>query len=78
MEAIEQYVIDFVKNLRTKEDLRQEDIAYILDVKPSFIGNVESNSNRAKYNLKHINILAAHFGKSPKDFMPPEALPDKK
>ena len=40
MEAIEQYVIDFVRNLRTEENLRQEDIAYILDVKPSFIGNV--------------------------------------
>lgn len=78
MEAIEQYVIDFVRNLRTEENLRQEDIAYILDVKPSFIGNVESNSNRAKYNLKHINILAAHFGKSPQDFLPKEPFPDKK
>lgn len=78
MEAIEQYVIDFVRNLRTEENLRQEDIAYILDVKPSFIGNVESNSNRAKYNLKHINILAAHFGKSPQDFLPKEPFSDKK
>ncbi|RZJ86506.1 MAG: XRE family transcriptional regulator, partial [Chryseobacterium sp.] len=67
---IEQYVIDFVRELRTKQKLRQEDIAYILDVKASFIGNVESTSNIAKYNLKHINKLADHFGMSPRDFLP--------
>ncbi|MBE9598010.1 helix-turn-helix domain-containing protein [Pedobacter sp. MC2016-24] len=74
MEAIEQYVIDFVRELRTERNLRQEDIAYILDVKPSFIGNVESTSNIAKYNLKHINKLADHFGLSPQDFLPKKPL----
>lgn len=74
MEAIEQYVIDFIRNLRIEKNLRQEDIAYILDVKPSFIGNVESNSNRAKYNLKHINLLAEHFDMSPQDFLPKKSL----
>lgn len=77
MEAIEQYVIDYIRNLRTEKDLTQEDIAFILDVKPSFIGNVESNSNRAKYNLKHINILADHFGVSPQSFLPTKAFPKK-
>ena len=74
MEAIEQYVIDFVRELRTERNLRQEDIAYILDVKPSFIGNVESTSNIAKYNLEHINKLADHFGLSPQDFLPKKPL----
>jgi transcriptional regulator with XRE-family HTH domain len=74
LEAIEQYVIDFVRELRTERNLRQEDIAYILDVKPSFIGNVESTSNIAKYNLKHINKLADHFGLSPQDFLPKNPL----
>jgi len=74
LEAIEQYVIDFVRELRTERNLRQEDIAYILDVKPSFIGNVESTSNIAKYNLKHINKLADHFGLSPQDFLPKKPL----
>lgn len=66
----EQYVIDFVYKLRIEKKLRQEDIAYILNVKPSFIGNVENKKNRAKYNLKHINTLADHFGLSPRDFLP--------
>ncbi|RQP13386.1 MAG: XRE family transcriptional regulator [Parapedobacter sp.] len=74
VEKIEQYVIDFVRNLRNQHDLRQEDIANILDVKPSFIGNVESASHPAKYNLKHINKLADHFGLSPQDFLPKRPL----
>lgn len=74
MEKIEQYVIDYVRELRLNKGLTQEDIANILDVKPSFIGNVESPTNRAKYNLKHINLLADHFGISPKNFLPEKAI----
>jgi transcriptional regulator with XRE-family HTH domain len=70
LEEIEQYVIDFARDLRLSKNLRQEDFAYILDVKPSFVGNVESSSHPAKYNLKHINKLADHFGISPREFLP--------
>lgn len=74
MAAIEQYVIDFVIKLRDKHDLNQEDIATILGVKRTFITNVESAKNRAKYNLSHIDKLADHFGISPKDFLPEKSL----
>jgi transcriptional regulator with XRE-family HTH domain len=74
LDLIEQHVIDFVRKLRADKKLRQEDIAYIIGVKASFIGNVENLSNPAKYNLKHINVFADHFGLSPKDFLPPVAL----
>ena len=74
MEKIEQYIIDFVRDLRIKNDLRQEDIANILEVKASFIGNVESSSHAAKYNIKHINKLADHFGMSPRDFLPEKPI----
>ncbi len=67
---IEQHVIDFVIKLRDKNKLKQEDIATILNVKRTFITNVESSKNRAKYNLSHIDKLADHFGISPKDFLP--------
>ncbi|RYE50519.1 MAG: XRE family transcriptional regulator [Sphingobacteriales bacterium] len=67
---IEQHVIDFVIRLRDKKKLNQEDIATILNVKRTFITNVESRKNRAKYNLSHIDKLADHFGISPKDFLP--------
>ena len=67
---IEQHVIDFVIKLRDKKKLKQEDIATILNVKRTFVTNVESTKNRAKYNLSHIDKLADHFGISPKDFLP--------
>lgn len=74
LHLIEQYVIDFVYKLRMEKGLRQEDIAYILGTKPSFIGNVENKSHPAKYNLKHIDKIADHFGLSPKDFLPENAF----
>jgi len=68
--AIEQHVIDFVRELRYKENLTQENLATILNVKRSFINNVESPNDRSKYNLNHIDKFASHFGMSPKDFLP--------
>lgn len=68
--AIEQHVIDFVIKLRDKHNLKQDDIATVLGVKRTFITNIESARNRAKYNLIHIDKLADHFGLSPRDFLP--------
>ena len=68
--AIEQHVIDYVIELRVKHNLNQEDIATIIGTKRSFITNIESGKNPAKYNLNHIDKLADHFGLSPKDFLP--------
>lgn len=67
---IEQFVIDFVIQLREKHKLTQENIADIIGTKRSFIANIENINNRAKYNLNHIDKLADHFGLSPKDFLP--------
>lgn len=72
---IDQYVIDFVRDLRHKRKLTQQNIADILSVKKSFISNVESVNNRGKYNIRHINILADYFEISPRDFLPKEPLP---
>lgn len=71
---IDQHVIDFVKKLRADKKMSQKDIAYILEKSPAFIGNVESPKNPAKYNLTHINLLADHFGISPRTFLPKEPL----
>jgi len=68
--AIEQHVVEKVKTLRLANKLRQSDIAAILHKTPSFIGNVENQHNPAKYNLKHINILADYFDLSPRFFVP--------
>ena len=71
---IDQHIIDFVIRLRMERDLSQERIADLLGVKRSFIGNIESTNNRAKYNFRHINILADYFDISPRDFLPANPL----
>lgn len=71
---IEQYVIDYVRDLRKSKNLSQDDIGNIIGKSKSFIGNIESMNNRAKYNLTHINLLADYFNLSPRDFLPEEVL----
>lgn len=67
---IEQFTIDVVIKLRHQHKLRARDIANILNTSNSFIGNVESSTNPAKYNLKHISLLANYFQLSPRYFLP--------
>lgn len=71
---IDQYVIDYVRELRIVNNLLQDDIASILGTTKAFISNAESTNHRAKYNLKHIDKLAHYFKLSPKDFLPENSL----
>ena len=71
---IEQHVIDFVRKLRMDKDLTQEDIASILEVSRSYIGDIESPKAKGKYNMSHVNTLADHFNISPRDFFPDKAF----
>jgi transcriptional regulator with XRE-family HTH domain len=71
---IELYVIRKVRAKRLELNMSQEDIAAIIDKSRGFIGQVESPNHPSKYNLNHLNRLAAEFGCSPKDFMPERAI----
>ena len=71
---IEQFVIDYVRKFRLEKGLTQEDIANILEVSRSYIGDIESPNTRAKYNMSHVNILADHFNISPRVFLPEKAI----
>jgi hypothetical protein len=52
--------------------MTQDDLANLLMVHKTFICNAENHKQRAKYNLRHINILAWYFDMSIGDFMPKE------
>ena len=75
--AIEQYVIDYVRDFRNVNNLTQEDIAAILEVSRSYIADIENPKSRAKYNMTHVNLLAEHFKKSPRDFFPDKPFTTK-
>jgi len=72
--SIDQYIIDKVQKLRLSHNLTMKEFGYILNVSPSFIWNVENPQNIAKYNIKHLNILAFYFELSPKYFLPNKAV----
>jgi len=72
--AFELAVIAAVRDKRLEKGLSQEDLALILDTDRSFIGQVESHSNPAKYNLNHLNKIALEWGCSPREFLPFEPM----
>jgi transcriptional regulator with XRE-family HTH domain len=71
---IELYVIETVRELRTKDNISQADLAYRLGVSSGFIGKVESIHSPSKYNLNHINKLSIIFNCSPQYFLPKNNL----
>ena len=67
-------VIDLVKEMRIKKQYTQDDIAIFLNSTRGFIGQIESPNFDSKYNLDHLNKLAAEMGCSPKDFLPEKSI----
>ena len=71
---IELYVISKVKELRLKHNLSQFDLAFELEVTNGFIGQIETPSHPAKYNLNHLNKLVLVLNCSAKEFLPERPL----
>ena len=74
MTEIELYIINKVKVMRTDLGLSQLELSQRLEMNDSFVSHVESNTKRAKYNVKHLNELAKVFNCSPKEFLPETPL----
>ena len=72
-DAIDQYIIDRVREIRTKKRISQSKLAYALGYDSvSYIGAIESlNPIRTEcYNSKQLNKIAIILECSPKDFWP--------
>lgn len=74
--AIDQYVINKVRTLRTELGFTQEDLAEAARITSGFIGDVEAGTRDTKYNLRHLNAFARLFKCSPQIFLPKDPLPD--
>ena len=70
LSELDKYVISKVKEIRIKQNLSQADLAFKIDITPGFIGKVESEKSKSKYNLNHINLISKALDISPKDLMP--------
>lgn len=72
--AIEMHVIDKVREMRKMKNISQAELAYMIDVTPSFIGHVESMRKGKVYNLDHINAIAEALNCSPRDLLPEKPM----
>ena len=73
---IDQYVIDKARELRVKKGMSQLDLSISMGLAEGTIAKIENPTQAAKYNLRHINLLAHALACSPKDFFPDHALPN--
>jgi ribosome-binding protein aMBF1 (putative translation factor) len=74
LSAIDQFVIDKVRQMRKDRGISQKELSHLLDLSIGFIGDIESPKGRAKYNLKHINDLALIFECSPQELLPEKPI----
>ncbi len=55
-------LINHVRKLRKSAGLTKEELSLKMGVAKSFVGNVESHTQRHKYSTRHISLLAKAFG----------------
>jgi transcriptional regulator with XRE-family HTH domain len=70
-------VINLVKAAREEKGMPQDKLAEFLDVTRGYIGQIESPTTRAKYNLNQLNRIAFEMKCSPKAFIPDKAFEEK-
>lgn len=73
---VELAIINKVRQYRETAGMSQAQLSTELNLDISFVGNVESEKCRDKYNFNHLNALAILFDCKMKDFMPDENFPD--
>ena len=55
-------LINHIKNLRKSAGFSKEELSLKMGLAKSFVGNVESYTQRHKYSTRHIALLAKSFG----------------
>ncbi|RBN49363.1 helix-turn-helix domain-containing protein [Flavobacterium psychrolimnae] len=55
-------LINHIRTLRKSKGFTKEDLSLAMGVTKTFVGNVESFTQRHKYSTRHIALLAKAFG----------------
>ena len=66
---LEQSIINRITQFRIQMRLTQKELGEIIEVSASFISNVENTKSTAKYNFRHIALLAENFRLKPVFFL---------
>jgi transcriptional regulator with XRE-family HTH domain len=71
---IDLYVINKVREMRVPRELSQVKLSILMGLAEGAIGKIENPKERAKYNLRHLNLLAKALKCSPRDFLPEKPM----
>jgi transcriptional regulator with XRE-family HTH domain len=71
---IDFYIINRVRELREAEEISQVDLSIAMELTEGAIGKIENPKERAKYNIRHLNLLAKALNCSPRDLLPDKPL----
>lgn len=71
---IDLYLIDRVRDLRTKRKVSQVKLSIALGLAEGAVSKIENPKQRAKYNIRHINLLARALSCTPADLLPNKPL----
>lgn len=70
MSEMDFYIINRVKTLRTGKNISQLNLALTMELSAGAIGKIENFRERAKYSIRHLNMLAKALDCSPQDLLP--------
>ena len=70
---IDLYVINKVRELR-EPNTSQVQLSILLGLAEGAVGKIENPKERAKYNIRHLNLLAKSLKCSPRDLLPEKPL----
>jgi transcriptional regulator with XRE-family HTH domain len=73
---IDWFIIKKVKEIRVAKKISQFDLAVALGLSDAAIGKIENPKERAKYNIRHLNLLAKALNCPPRDLLPEGVLPN--
>jgi transcriptional regulator with XRE-family HTH domain len=68
------YIINNVKNLRIKKKISQVKLSIDMGLAEGAVGKIENPKERAKYNIRHLNLLAKALECSLSDLLPQKPL----
>lgn len=68
------FIINKVKEIRTTKNISQVNLAILLNFAEGLISKVENPRQRAKYSIRHLNLLARVLHCSPRDLLPEKVL----
>lgn len=71
------YIITRVKEIRRQQNISQVELSLSMGLAAGAISKIENPRQRAKYNIRHLNLLAKALHCLPSDLLPTTPLADK-